>query len=83
MKYIRLTLKSLISSCCFNFSKNDWKKSLRSTWRGATHKASISAPVMNSYFDQCNLTGSIADDFSNLISTLDKVAALKVTERVT
>lgn len=40
----RLTRKSLISSCCFNFSKKDWKKSDLSTWRGATHKASMSAP---------------------------------------
>lgn len=40
----RLTRRSLISSCCFNFSKKDWKKSDLSTWRGATHKASMSAP---------------------------------------
>lgn len=42
---LKFTLRSLISSCCFNFSKKDWKKSLLSTWRGATHKASMSAPA--------------------------------------
>lgn len=54
----RLTLRSLISSCCFNFSKKDWKKSVLSTCRGATHKASISAPVRRSNFDQCHLDWS-------------------------
>lgn len=38
------TRRSLISSCPFSLSKKDEKKSLRSTCRGATHKASISAP---------------------------------------
>lgn len=51
-KYYRHTLKSLISSCCFNFSKKDWKKSVLSTCRGATHKASISAPGRNMIWHQ-------------------------------
>lgn len=81
-KCTRLTLKSLISSCCFNFSKKDWKKSLLSTWRGATHKASISAPAIKSYIsvNSCCSVGYVFDD-SNLIRKLNKVSAIKVNSQ--
>lgn len=77
----RLTLRSFISSCCFNFSKKDWKKSVLSTWRGATHKASISAPGRHSNCNLCCPVGSMVGGFNNnLVSALSKHSAFKATQ---
>lgn len=43
--FFNLTRRSLISSCSLSFAKNESKKSVLSTCRGDTHKASISAPA--------------------------------------
>ena len=73
-----LTLRSLISSCCFNFSKKDWKKSALSTCRGATHKASISAPGINSNRYLRSSGVPIVSSFTNnLASALNNLSAFK------
>ena len=41
----RLTLRFLMPSWSFSFSKNEWKKSDLSTCLGATQRASMSAPT--------------------------------------
>lgn len=64
------TLKSLTSSCSFSLSRNEEKKSVLSTCRGATKRASMSAPRRRAQGQKtlfrCKLCGHMFSELLNL-----------------
>jgi len=58
-----LTRSSFTSGCWRSKSTNEWKKSERSTWRGATHNVSMSAPVGHSNSHSCEINKNSCNDF--------------------